>query len=72
MVPRSARKADPWDSDEVLVEKILAGDIEAFNLLYETYFPRVYRFALKRLGDAGEAEDATQDVFITVHRVLES
>jgi len=56
----------------VLVEKILAGDIEAFNLLYETYFPRVYRFALKRLGDAGEAEDATQDVFITVHRVLES
>ena len=69
---RSARKADPWESDEALVEKILGGDLESFNLLYETYFPRVYRFALKRLGDAGEAEDVTQDVFITVHRVLQS
>jgi RNA polymerase sigma-70 factor (ECF subfamily) len=72
VVPRSARKADPWESDEELVEKILGGDLEAFNLLYETYFPRVYRFALKRLGDTGEAEDVTQEVFITVHRVLES
>jgi RNA polymerase sigma-70 factor (ECF subfamily) len=72
VVPRSARKADPWESDEALVEKILDGDLEAFNLLYETYFPRVYRFALKRLRDPGEAEDVTQEVFITVHRVLHS
>jgi len=72
VVPKSARKSDPWESDEALVEKILAGELESFNLLYETYFPRVYRFALKRLGDPGEAEDVTQEVFITVHRVLQS
>ncbi len=72
MRKKNARKADPWNSDEELVEKILGGDRQAFELLYETYFPRVYRFALKRLGDAGEAEDVTQEVFITVHRVLES
>jgi RNA polymerase sigma-70 factor (ECF subfamily) len=71
-VVRNARKADPWKSDEELVELILSGDREAFDLLYETYFPRVYRFALKRLGDAGEAEDVTQEVFLTVHRVLDS
>ncbi len=40
--------------------------------MYETYFPRVYRFALKRLRDPAEAEDVTQEVFITVHRVLDS
>lgn len=66
------RKADPWKSDEELVEQILAGDREAFDLLYQTYFDRVYRFALKRLHDAGEAEDVTQEVFITVFRVLDS
>ena len=71
-MPKNARKADPWNSDEELVRQILDGDRQAFDLLYRTYFPRVYRFALKRLGDPGEAEDVTQDVFITVHRVLES
>lgn len=60
----------PWSSDQELVELILKGDREAFELLYETYFQRVYRFAVRRLGDAGEAEDVTQEVFMTVIKAL--
>ena len=41
-------------------------------MLYESYFPRVYRFALKRLCDPGEAEDVAQEVFFTVFNALES
>jgi len=62
----------PWASDQELVEQILKGDREAFELLYETYFRRIYRFALRRLGDAGEAEDVTQEVFLTVIKALPS
>jgi len=62
----------PWESDRELVEQILAGSPEHFDLLYETYFPRVYRFALKRLGDPGEAEDVTQEVFMTLMTALAS
>lgn len=65
-------RTEPWDDDAEIVERILAGDREAFELLYEAYFPRVYRFALKRLRDPGEAEDVTQEVFMTVHRALGS
>ncbi len=61
-----------WSSDADLVARILGGDKEAFDLLYETYFPRVYRFALKRLRDPGEAEDVTQEVFLTVYHALGS
>ncbi len=61
-----------WTSDAELVNKILAGSIDHFNLLYEAYFPRVYRFALKRLRDPAEAEDVSQEVFLTVFRVLGS
>ncbi len=57
-----------WESDAELVKEILAGSIDHFNLLYEAYFPRVYRFALKRLRDPGEAEDVTQEVFMIVFR----
>jgi RNA polymerase sigma-70 factor (ECF subfamily) len=60
----------PWESDAELVREILSGSRDHFELLYGVYFPRVYRFALKRLGDPGEAEDVTQEVFLTVFRAL--
>jgi len=63
---------NPWSSDSELVAQILSGSREHFELLYEAYFPRVYRFALKRLRDAAEAEDVAQEVFFTVFNVLGS
>ena len=66
------RTKKPWPSDRQLVEDILGGNRESFDLLYECYLPRVYRFALKRLRDPGEAEDVAQDVFITLLSALES
>ena len=62
----------PWSSDAELVQAILRGSREHFELLYEAYFPRVYRFALKRLRDTAEAEDVAQEVFCTVFRVLDT
>jgi RNA polymerase sigma-70 factor (ECF subfamily) len=61
-----------WNTDEELVAEILRGSAEHFDLLYQSYFPRVYRFALKRLRDPGEAEDVTQEVFFTVFNALPS
>lgn len=61
-----------WTDDGALVADILAGSHEHFEMLYESYFPRVYRFALKRLRDPAEAEDVTQEVFLTVFNALES
>jgi DNA-directed RNA polymerase specialized sigma24 family protein len=60
------------ERDRVLVARILEGSREHFDELYESYFRRVYRFALKRLGDPAEAEDVTQEVFETIFRVLPS
>jgi RNA polymerase sigma-70 factor (ECF subfamily) len=67
-----ARPRKPWNSDAELVEQILSGSKEHFEMLYTAYFPRVYRFALKRLRDPGEAEDVTQEVFFTVFDALDS
>ncbi len=65
-------RQEAWESDAELVSEILAGSVEHFDLLYRAYFPRVYRFALKRLRDPAEAEDVTQEVFMTVFSVLAS
>ena len=61
-----------WESDAQLVASILAGSRRDFELLYETYFPRVYSFAQRRLHDAAESEDVTQEVFLAVFRSLPS
>ena len=42
-----------------LVAAMLAGDERAFTTFFETYFPRVYRFALPRMN---RNADATKDV----------
>ncbi len=61
-----------WPSDAELVERILSGSHEHFDLLYDAYFHRVYLFALKRLRDRADAEDVAQDVFMTVLGALPS
>lgn len=67
---RTRRTGTSWESDAELVRAILGGSRSHFDQLYQAYFPRVYRFARKRLGDAAEAEDITQEVFVTVFRGL--
>ena len=69
---RKAKSQKDWPCDRELVDQILAGSQEHFDLLYGAYFPRVYRFALKRLGDPGEAEDVAQEVFMTLITALGS
>ena len=69
---RARASSKPWPSDQELVQEILSGSQQHFDLLYSAYFPRVYRFALKRLSDPGEAEDVAQEVFMTLLSALPS
>ena len=66
----ATQQALPADGE--LVELILSGSHEHFDLLYNTYFPRVYSFARKRLNDRTEAEDVAQEVFMTLLSALPS
>jgi RNA polymerase sigma-70 factor (ECF subfamily) len=47
-------KDDRKDERE-LVAAMLAGDERAFTTFFETYFPRVYRFALPRMNRNADA-----------------
>jgi RNA polymerase sigma-70 factor (ECF subfamily) len=48
--------------DEVLV-KAIAGDKEAFGILYERYVGRIYTYIYYRSGNKHDAEDLTARVF---------
>ena len=55
--------------EESLVRRAQRKDQEAFTEIYERYFDRIYRYLVLRIGNTGEAEDMTQQVFL---KVLES
>lgn len=55
-------------SDGELLQRIAGGDREAFDVLYHRFVRPVFALALRRLGDRGRAEDATQETFTSIWR----
>lgn len=52
--------------DVSLIERIVARDAGAVAALYDRYGRLIYGLAFRILGDRGEAEDVTQEVFVQV------
>jgi RNA polymerase sigma-70 factor (ECF subfamily) len=59
-------------SDEALYERLLEGDLGAFDVLYERHERHLLGFIRKHLADAQEAEDALHDAFLAVLRESEA
>jgi RNA polymerase sigma-70 factor, ECF subfamily len=58
----------PQPTDGQLIVRIARGDRGAFDQLHGRYARAVLGLALRRLGDRGRAEDATQDAFVAIWR----
>lgn len=65
-----------WTRDDQPTSAVAGDEAPAgvldFTALFERYHQEVYRLCLGMLDDPGEAEDATQEVFLRVHRALAS
>jgi RNA polymerase sigma-70 factor, ECF subfamily len=62
------RVHQPELTDSELLSRVAAGDRPAFEEIYRRYARPVLGLALRRLGDRGRAEDATQEAFVAVWR----
>ncbi len=59
-------------SDLTLVERLRHGDTAALEILMARYADRVYRLAHGITGNAADAEEVVQDVFLTVFRKIQT
>ncbi|HEX9711851.1 MAG TPA: sigma-70 family RNA polymerase sigma factor [Actinomycetota bacterium] len=57
-------------TDRELLERYVAGDARAFDLIVDRYERRVYAIALRMCGDPDDARDVSQTVFINALRAL--
>jgi RNA polymerase sigma-70 factor (ECF subfamily) len=58
-------------AEEQLIGRARDGDEAAFRSLYETHHRRIYALALRLAGDAADAEELTQEVFVAAWRALD-
>ena len=65
-VPAIAATAGEYSSDEILVERIAAGDKLAMQVLFARHRTDVYRWLLRFVGNETVAEDLLSDVFLDV------
>ena len=56
--------------DTALVARARKGDRKAFDRLIQKYQARIFQFCYRMLGDAEEAEELAQDVFIRLFHHL--
>jgi len=55
-----------WDDLAAVVRRAQSGDRDAFGALVEQFQPTVYAIGLRRLGNASDALELTQEVFLHV------
>ncbi len=60
------------DPDDVLVQASQRGELTSFNVLVERYQRQVYNVALRLLGNPTEAEDVTQETFLSAFQHIQS
>jgi RNA polymerase sigma-70 factor (ECF subfamily) len=59
--------------DRLIAKRLLAGDEDAFRDVFESFFPRLYRYALARVGGHREdARDIVQQTFCKAFEHLDS
>src|SRR5260370_37301217 len=63
--PEAPAPVDPgWEA----LARVAAGDADAFGSLVEAHQERLLRLCERMLGDAEEARDAAQEVFLKAYR----
>lgn len=58
------------ECDQLLVERVQAGDKQAFDLLVSKYQRRLMRLLSRIVHDPAEAEDVVQETFIKAYRAM--
>jgi RNA polymerase sigma-70 factor (ECF subfamily) len=56
------------DSDEALLQRIRAGELAAFDLLYDKHATRLFAYLRAMLGDRSDAEEVLHDAFLAALR----
>ncbi|MBI9062425.1 MAG: RNA polymerase sigma-70 factor [Marinilabiliaceae bacterium] len=53
-------------NNNLLIERVKSGDVNAFDQLFNTYSQKLYAFALRYLKSEADAEEVVQELFLYI------
>ena len=56
----------------IFVKKIVSGDEKAFREFYKMFFPKIYKYAYRKLQNREQAEDITSETFFKIFKHLDT
>ena len=59
-------KKDDFQTETELIASLQRGSVTAFEILFENYSQKLYRFSYSYLKSEAEAEDVVQEVFLKI------
>jgi RNA polymerase sigma-70 factor, ECF subfamily len=62
-------RLEGW-TDEQVVDRVLAGETQLYEIIMRRYNQRIYRVVVSILRDDDEAEDVMQDAYVRAHQHL--
>ncbi|HEV2194850.1 MAG TPA: RNA polymerase sigma factor [Candidatus Acidoferrum sp.] len=62
-------RVEGW-TDEEVVDRVLAGETELYEIIMRRYNQRLYRVVISILRDANETEDVMQDAYVRAYEHL--
>ena len=65
-------ETDTIHADELLIERVKAGDMVAYNVMVTRHYDRIFTRVSQLLNNKQDAEEVTQDAFIRAQRGLEN
>ncbi len=61
------------DTDDIkVIQKILSGDVNSFEVLLNKYRDRIFRYVMNYIGNYEDAMELTQDILFAVYKSLPS
>lgn len=64
------RHAETDANADLMVQRAISGEADAFGKLYDMYVDRIYRHIYYRVGNVADAEDLTQRVFLKAWQAI--
>ena len=72
VAPPASGAPDRYAADRALAAACKSGSLSAYEQLYRTHGAKMKSIAHNLLGNANDAEDAVQEVFLKVHRSVKN
>src|SRR5437588_807978 len=71
---QQANLSEQWAelSESETIRRAQRGDSDAFERIYRAHCRRIYALCLRMAGNSAEAEDLTQEAFLTVLRKIQT